>query len=952
LREVEMLRPRLQGQYGLEIAVRLGIHTGPVVIGEMGGGAKKETLALGDTPNVAARLQQLAEPGQLLISEATRRLVAGLFVTEDRGTPALKGVDEPIRVHRVLESSGITSRLDRALSLTPFVGREEELGLLWSRFEWAEEGRGQAVLISGEPGIGKSRLVQQLRERLAEAPHEWLECQSSSYKQNSALYPLIELIEQTLDFRDAHSPDERLGLLERGLARTGMDLAETVPLFAGLLSLRLPERYPPLAISPQLQRQKTLAALCAWLLALGEKQPLVLVLEDLHWTDPSTLEWLGLLVEQCPTAGVLLLLTFRPEFEPPWPGQARLLHIALDRLKRDEARRLVAEAASGTALPHEFVDRIAERSDGVPLFAEELAKDVLDTEPGRTGSLAERDIPETVQDLLMARLDRLGAAKQVAQIGAAIGREFPYALLEAVAPLKPPELQEGIGRLVESELVYPRGLPPDASYSFKHALVQEAAYESLLKSQRRELHGRIADALDARFAEFVARRPEEIARHYELAGRTTQAIGHYQRAGERSAKQSAYVEAIGYLHKALELLRTLPDGAERDRRELSLTTRLGGALAITQGFASSEVEHTYVRARHLAEQLGDTTELFRTLNGLMAFHGVRAENDRARELGGELVHRARSTRDREQLLLAHWLMASLGSFWLGEFSQALEHVEAAIGHYDPRDYKAHDYPYSRGDPGLNVFGVASGVLWHLGYPDQALERMREARARARELSDPFSEATLVQYGPRLNRWRGDYRAALEEAEALMALADEHGFLFQSGNANRERTLALTGLGNLDAGIAGLRALEEAARGSGLLCGYSETLAALARALGSVGQVEEGLAVVAEALAFVARTGERYREAEIHRIEGDLLLGGSQPEPAQAEAAFRTALEVVRRQSAKSLELPVATSLARLWQQQGRMEEARALLQPVYDWFTEGFDTPPLKDAKALLEELT
>jgi predicted ATPase len=704
-------------------------------------------------------------------------------------------------------------------------------------------------------------------------------------------------------------------------------------------------------MSPQLQRQKTLAALLAWLLALAEKQPLVLVVEDLHWLDPSTLEWLGLVIEQCPTARVLLLCTFRPEFEPPWPSRAHLLPVTLSRLSPQQARQLVAGAVSNAPLSDALLETIAERADGVPLFAEELAKDVAEADRSHAGSLAERDIPETVRDLLMARLDRLGEAKTVAQIGGAIGREFPYALIEAVVPLTPADLQEALARLVASELVYQRGLPPDASYSFKHALVQDEAYASLLEGQRQEIHGRIADSLEARFVEFAARRPEEIARHCELASRTAQAIGHYRRAGEFSVRRSAYAEAIGHLHKALELLRTLPDGAERDRQELSLTTTLGGALAITRGFASPKVEQAYVRARHLAGQLGDASELFRTLNALMAFHGVRAEYATAREIGDELVRRARSARDRERLLVAHWLMASLGAFWLGEFSQALEHAEEAAGYYDPRDYKDHDYPYSRGDPGLNVFGVASAVLWHLGYPDQALARLREARERARELSDPFSEATLVQYGPRLHRWRGEYGAALKEAEALMALADEQKFLFQAANAIRERTLTMTGLGKLDAGIAGLRALEERARRSGILCGGSELLAALARALGNAGQVEEGLAMVAEALAFVASTGERYREAEIYRIKGDLLLSGSQPEPAQAEAAFHDALEVARRQRAKSLELPAATNLARLLRNQGRRDEGRALLQPVYDWFTEGFDTADLKDARALLDEL-
>jgi predicted ATPase len=834
--------------------------------------------------------------------------------------------------------------------LTPFVGREQELGLLLDRFEQAQESRGQAVLIAGEAGIGKSRLVHQLRERLRETPHTWLECRSSPYTEKSAFYPVIELLEGALDFSDEHSPEEKLGLLERGLAHVGLEPAEAVPLFASLLSLRLPERYAPLEISPQLQRQKTLEALLTWLLALGGKQPVALLAEDLHWTDPSTLEWLGLLIEQCPTAGVLLLLTFRPEFEPPWPMHAHLQPISLNRLKREEARALALEAIPGTALPEVLVGEIAARSDGVPLFVEELAKGIV--EAGHDpDSLSGLEIPETLQDSLMARLDRLGEAKQVAQFGAALGREFPYALLEAVAPLKETPLREGLGRLVEAELLYQRGLPPKATYTFKHALVQDAAYQSLLESQHKELHGRIADALEERFPERVTREPELIARHCQEAGRTPHAIAHYQKAGQRAVQRSAYAEAIAHLQRAIELLRTLPESTERDRQELSLQTTFGSALAISRGFSSPEVRQAYVRARHLSEQLGDTPELFRTLNGLMALHLVRAEHDRARELAEEMLRLARGTRDPEQLLVAHWLMAWGGSLWHGEFSRAREHVEEAIRRYDPQDYRAHDYPYSRGDPGLNVLGVASHVLWHLGYPDQALARIREARTRARELSDPYSQATVILFGPPLHLLRGEYRAALEEAEALMTLSREHGFLFQLQTGALSRAKALTLLGQLDEGIAGLRAALDAARASGNEAATSGRLAELAQALGNAGQVEEGLAVLAEAQAFVASSGERYHEAEILRIKGDLLLAHPTPDHAHAETTFHEALEVARRQSAKSLELRAATSLARSWQRQGRQEEARALLQPVYDWFTEGFDTADLKDAKALLEEL-
>jgi len=431
LRSIEMLSARVEAEHGVPIAARVGIHTGPVVVGEMGGGEKKETLALGDTPNIAARLEGFAEPGTVVISDATLRLVSGLFVTEDRGTPDLKGISEPIRVHKVLQPSGVTSRLDRASSLTPFVGREQELGLLQDRFEQAQEGQGQAVLVGGEAGIGKSRLLHRLREQLRDAPHGWLECHTSPYRQNSALYPVIKMLEGALDIGDEDTSEQKLERLERGLAHVGLELNEAIPLFASLLSLRLSERYVPLEITPQLQRQRTFETLLAWVLALAEKQPLVLLVEDLHWIDPSTLEWLGLVVGQCPTANVLLLMTHRPHFEPPWAAREHLHAITLSHLTRRQSQELVAQTVAEAVLSAELVDRIASRSDGVPLFVEELAKGAVEA-----GTADSQDIPETLQDSLMARLDRLGDAKQVAQVGAALGREFPYALLEAVAPLK------------------------------------------------------------------------------------------------------------------------------------------------------------------------------------------------------------------------------------------------------------------------------------------------------------------------------------------------------------------------------------------------------------------------------------------------------------------------------------------------------------------------------------
>jgi TOMM system kinase/cyclase fusion protein len=944
LRELQTLNPRLEAEHGIQLAARVGIHTGPVVMGEMGGGEKKEILALGDTPNIAARLERFAEPDTVVISDVTLRLVAGLFVTEDRGTPALKGISEPIGVYRVLQPSGVSSRLDRAPALTPFVGRAQELGLLLDRFEQSQEGRGEAVLIAGDAGIGKSRLVHQLRERLRETPHSWLECRTSPYTQQSAFYPVIELVEHALGFREEDSSEQKLERLERGLAHAGLEPAEAVPLFASLLSLRLPERYAPLEISPQLQRQKTLEALLAWLLALGEKQPVVMVAEDLHWIDPSTLEWLGLLIEQCATAGVLLLLTFRPDFEPPWPARAHLLSMGLNRLSRRQAKDLVAAAISGEALPVPVVDQLAARSDGIPLFVEELAKGVVESGRDLSHSLSDLEIPETLQDSLMARLDRLGEAKEVAQLAAALGREFPYALLEAVAPMKEVALREGLGRLVQAELVYQRGLPPKASYTFKHALVQDTAYESLLESQRRELHGRIADALEAHFPERVASEPEVIARHCEEAGRTAHAIGHYQRAGQRAMQRCAQPEAIGHLHRAIEHLSTLPESPERNQQELQLLVAMVGASIAVKGFADPEVKRIYERARELCQAVGESPELFRMLIGLSQFYHFRGEFLTAADLAEQALALAARGGEGFPLVVAH---ARLGTTAreLGELTRALEHLEQAIRLHDPAESRSLAAVWGQ-DWGIGARCWAALTLLALGYPDRA-RRLKEETIELARGSDPYALATALVVGASFHAILRERDGAREAAEEALAIIEERGF-----------TQLLPLVTSIRGGVlGGSRGLEEIERGLEWLDAQSNVVGTP-----SLHNLRVGVflklgrnqdAFDALEAAFSSRAESRVQDAHLHRLRGEILLQqDARANAEEAEACFRRALEIARGQEAKSYELRAATSLARLLRDQGRRDEARDLLQPVYDWFTEGFDTADLKDAKALLDELS
>src|SRR5712691_4770377 len=646
------LNTRLARGRGVPLAVRLAIHTGLVVVGEVGGGTRHEQLALGETPNLAARLQGIAAPNTAVISAATFQLLGGFFACQSLGTPALKGLVQPIEVYRVLYESTARSRLDVAGStgLTPLVGREQEVALLLERWEQVKDGVGQVVLLSGEAGIGKSRLLQVLRAQVATDPQAWLTpCQCSPYHQNSALYPIIDLLERVaLQFERDETPPQKLSKLEGFLVQYGLPLPETVPLFASLLSIPLGSSYASLNVSPEQQKQKTLQAILTILLRRAAQQPLLFVVEDLHWVDPSMLELLSLLVDQGPTARILTLFTFRPDFPPPWTGRSHLTQITLNRLTRRQVAEMTDRVAHGKALPPEVVEQVVARTDGVPLFVEELTKMVLES-----GLLQERDdrytltgplpplaIPTTLHDSLMARLDRLATVKALAQLGATLGREFAYALLQAVSPWDEETLGRGLRQLVAAEFLYQRGVPPQATYTFKHALIQETAYQSLLRSTRQQYHQRIAQALEAQFPETVATQPELVAQHYTAAGCAEQAILYWQRAGQQASDRSSNVEAVSHLTTGIELLQSLPETPEHTQQALSLHIALGAALQMAKGMAAPEVEHAYTQAYTLCQQVGETPELVPVLLGLWRIYNTRLQLHTAREIGETLLRLA------------------------------------------------------------------------------------------------------------------------------------------------------------------------------------------------------------------------------------------------------------------------------------------------------------------------
>jgi len=777
------LNTRLGQERGLYLAVRLGIHTGLVVVGDVGGGPRLEQLALGETPNLAARLQGLAPPNTVVISAATLPLLGGFFSCQSLGTQLLRGLPQPLEVYRVLSESTARSRLEAAgnAGLTPLVGREQEVGLLRERWVQVKDGLGQVVLLSGEAGIGKSRLVQVLQEHVAAEPQAWLTpCQCSPYYRNTALYPMIDLLERVaLRFAREESPPQKLRKLEGFLVQYGLPLAEAIPLFATLLSLPLPADYAPLAVSPEQQKQQTLHALLTIFLHIAAQQPLLFVMEDLHWVDPSTLELLTLLVDQGPTARILALWTFRPDFSPPWTGRAHLTQVTLPRLTRRQAAEMTARMVHRKPLPPEVIEQVVAKTDGVPLFVEELTKMVLESGLLREGEeryeltapLPPLAIPATLHDSLMARLDRLATVKALAQLGATLGREFSYELFQAVALWDEATVQQGLYQLVAAEFLYQQGLPPHSRYLFKHALIQEAAYQSLLKSTRQQYHQRIAQVLEAQFPDTALLQPELVAHHYTEAGLSAPAVHYWQQAGQRAVERSAYAEAITHLSKGLDVLKTLSDTPEHLQQELDLQLALGPALGVIKGPASPEVAQAYARAQELCQQVGETPQHFPVMWGLWRFYNNRTEYQRARALGERLLRLAQQAHDVALLLAAHH--ALWGTLvWSGEFAAAQAHLEQGRALYDPQQHHAHARLHGGHDPRVCALAHAALSLWILGYPDQALQRLREALTLAQALAPPPSLAPALDFATMLHLSRGEYRAAHERAEALMALATE------------------------------------------------------------------------------------------------------------------------------------------------------------------------------------
>ncbi len=915
------------------LAVRIGIDSGAVVVGV---GAGHEADVFGDTPNIAARVQEAAAPGSVLVTEDSHRLISGLFVVERVGAPALKGVERPIQLYRVVQPSGVRGRLEAAAvarGLTRFVGREDELRLLMSRWERTLDGEGQVALIIGEAGIGKSRLVQCFNERIAATPHTWLQSAAGAFSQNTPFFPIAEMLRHALRSRGAESEPEQFAQLEAVIKRAGLKSYEAVPLIASLVDVSVPAKYPPSPLSPDQQRRRLLATLVELALGAARMQPTVMAIEDLHWADPSTLELIQLFVEQGERARLFLLFTARPEFHVQWPLRAHHTQITLNRLSARNVRFMVQEVAARNALSDETVAAVVERTGGVPLFVEELTRAVLES---GNAMLIGREIPVTLHDSLMARLDRLGPGKEVIQIGAVIGDEFTYELLHAIHPINEEDLQRALHNLADAELLYVRGIPPEATYLFKHALIRDAAYEALLKSRRRELHRQVADTIQKQFTPLAEAHPEVLARHWTEAGETEVAIAQWLKAGQAFQARHAFREALESYQQAVALVKLLPASAERDLRDVELRQSVVWMLQVTKGYSAPETIEATESSAALAEKLGNLKQVvnwiiskFVALYVVGDFPAADALADQAFELG---------LREGSPASLGGAHMAQM--FMRSAYREDLAGVERHFAEW----LKYFEDPELRQYPGALVapFGIAIMNAFLIGRPAEA--RAREAQLMAAvEGGNPYDQAFARDYASGLRLWLREYEEAKALAAQALDLAEKNQFPLVMANSRCNLGDALAQLGRGSEGIAlirqGLAGLLEV----GSRLDLTSVTWRLAEAQARAGAIADAL----ETLEEVLQNNPRHPCALALRAE----LRHKQGQAELAEADLRQALALAREFGAKALELRAAMSFARLFSNRGRREEARSMLAQIYSWFTEGLDTADLKDAKALLDQL-
>jgi class 3 adenylate cyclase/predicted ATPase len=944
--------PELPG--GGRLGVRIGIASGVVVVSAL------EKSAVGETMNLAARLQATARPGEITVSSAVQRLAGGSFEYEPLGRIALKGIAAPVPAFRVAGLGTASSRFEAATrhGLSSLVGREQEIGLLLERWALARDGDGQVVLLAGEPGIGKSRILGALRQRLEAQGARTMRLQCSPYYLNSAYWPSIDNFERTLKFTRDEPAESRLDKLEAllvgqyGLPRADMGYV------ASMMSIPAEARYGALPVTPQRLKAETLRTLVDITEAAARQQPRVMLFEDLHWADPTTLEVLDLLIERVRAMPLLIVLTHRPEFAPTWGRHAHVTSLNLSKLTRAQSSALVATLAGGKALPAELHERILAKTDGVPLYLEELTRAILESGELRVagdhfdyaGSARNVTIPATLRDSLMARLDRFAPVKEIAQIGAAIGRDFSHELIRAIAPHTPEALEAALQQLAESGLAFRRGEPPHATYTFKHALLRDAAYDSLLKSRRQALHARIAQVLADDFPSTIATEPELLAQHLTAAGENAQALRYWQLAGKRAIQRLAHKEAVSHLSRGMALIETVPHSAERDALELDLRTPLGTASLALNGWQAPEVWSSLHPALALARGLGRDDALVPIYWGLWVYVLTQGRIDEALGWVDQMLEAAEAHAHADLQLMGH-RAACVTHFYRGAFAESVHHGERVLALYDP---ERHRYlaDLVNTDARTAVGNFMAPALWMLGRADQAVQACADNDAHARRRAHPFDLGYALAWGGEVFDLRGEPERLLERVAEAERLGRSHNLPFISEVlAQLMKGLAWLRAGRTEEGIAQLRGAIERWCANGALALMPYFRATLAEGLADRGDAPGAMALIDESLAQIARPGwgERAHHAEVLRIRGRVLerLGRA----GEAEASYRESIEVARTQGALAWVLRSATSLATLWHAAGRTREAIALLQPAFDAHEEGRDTRDLQAAAALLEAM-